>query len=105
MHAPASITHGLALALFVMPAVAASALAVPAPAPQLVVIDGNQQLVVPRAEPKLPSDAELAQVRVDPELVRLARELGTGSTYEGANHPGMLTLVGRIAKSTMGRRA
>ncbi|WP_420810212.1 fatty acid desaturase family protein [Erythrobacter colymbi] len=36
---------------------------------------------------------------------RLARELGTGSTYEGANHPGMLTLVGRIAKSTMGRRA
>ena len=36
---------------------------------------------------------------------RLARELGTGSTYEGANHPGMLTLVGRIAKSTMGTRA
>jgi fatty acid desaturase len=36
---------------------------------------------------------------------RLARELGAGSTYEGANHPGMLTLVGRIAKSTMGRRA
>jgi fatty acid desaturase len=36
---------------------------------------------------------------------RLARELGTGSTYEGANHPGMLVLVGRIAKSTMGRRA
>jgi len=36
---------------------------------------------------------------------RLARELGTGSTYEGANHPGMLTLVGRIAKSTMGKRA
>jgi fatty acid desaturase len=32
---------------------------------------------------------------------RLARELGTGSTYEGANHPGMLPLVGRIAKSTM----
>ena len=25
---------------------------------------------------------------------RLARELGTGSTYEGANHPGMLVLVG-----------
>ena len=36
---------------------------------------------------------------------RLARELGVGSTYEGANHPGMLTLVGRIAKSTMGKRA
>lgn len=35
---------------------------------------------------------------------RLARELGTGSTYEGANHPGMLKLVGRIARSTMGRR-
>ena len=32
---------------------------------------------------------------------RLASELGTGSTYEGANHPGMLTLVARIAKSTM----
>lgn len=36
---------------------------------------------------------------------RLARELGTGSTYEGANHPGMLVLVARIAQSTMGRRA
>jgi fatty acid desaturase len=35
---------------------------------------------------------------------RLASELGTGSTYEGANHPGMLVLVGRIAKSTMGTR-
>ena len=35
---------------------------------------------------------------------RLARELGDGSTYEGANHPGMLVLVGRIARSTMGRR-
>ena len=32
---------------------------------------------------------------------RLARELGVGSTYEGANHPGMVTLVGRIARSTM----
>ena len=32
---------------------------------------------------------------------RLARELGIGSTYEGANHPGMFTLVGRIARSTM----
>lgn len=36
---------------------------------------------------------------------RLARELGTGSTYEGANHPGLLVLVARIARSTMGRRA
>jgi fatty acid desaturase len=36
---------------------------------------------------------------------RLARELGTGSTYEGANHPGMAVLVARIAKSTMGKRA
>jgi len=35
---------------------------------------------------------------------RLARELGNGSTYEGANHPGMLVLVARIAKSTMGKR-
>ena len=32
---------------------------------------------------------------------RLNRELGMGSTYEGANHPGMFTLVGRIARSTM----
>jgi fatty acid desaturase len=36
---------------------------------------------------------------------RLAKELGAGSTYEGANHPGMLNLVGRIAKSTMIPRA
>jgi fatty acid desaturase len=36
---------------------------------------------------------------------RLARELGAGSTYEGANHPGMLVLVARIAKSTMVTRA
>ena len=36
---------------------------------------------------------------------RLAKELGTGSTYDGANHPGMASLVGRIARSTMsGRR-
>jgi len=35
---------------------------------------------------------------------RLARELGSGSTYEGANHPGMANLVGRIARSTMIRR-
>ena len=32
---------------------------------------------------------------------RLARELGTSSTYHGANHKGMATLVGRIARSTM----
>ena len=35
---------------------------------------------------------------------RLVRELGTGSTYHGANHPAMLVLVSRIAKSTMGWR-
>ncbi|MBV7266054.1 fatty acid desaturase family protein [Erythrobacter ani] len=35
---------------------------------------------------------------------RLNIELGTGSTYEGANHAGMLPLVGRIARSTMIRR-
>ncbi len=32
---------------------------------------------------------------------RLARELGVGSTYAGANHPGMVVLVGKIARSTM----
>ncbi|KEO88679.1 fatty acid desaturase [Erythrobacter longus] len=32
---------------------------------------------------------------------RLARELGDGSTYDGANHPGLFNLVGRIARSTM----
>jgi fatty acid desaturase len=32
---------------------------------------------------------------------RLRKELGGASTYEGANHPGMLHLVGRIARSTM----
>ncbi|RDS78472.1 fatty acid desaturase [Alteriqipengyuania lutimaris] len=35
---------------------------------------------------------------------RLARELGMGSTYDGANHPGLLVLVGRIARSTMLKR-
>ena len=35
---------------------------------------------------------------------RLAGKLGNGSTYEGANHPGMVTLVARIARSTMVRR-
>ena len=32
---------------------------------------------------------------------RLAKELGTGSTYFSANHPGMIPLVTRIARSTM----
>ncbi len=32
---------------------------------------------------------------------RLKRELGDGSTYDGANHAGMLVLVARIARSTM----
>ena len=35
---------------------------------------------------------------------RLVAELGIDSTYQRANHPGMLVLVSRIAKSTMGRR-
>ena len=35
---------------------------------------------------------------------RLKAALGGGSTYDGANHPGMLALVARIAKSTMGRQ-
>ena len=34
---------------------------------------------------------------------RLHRELGDASTYQGANHPGMWTLVARIARSTMSR--
>ena len=32
---------------------------------------------------------------------RLAKALDGGTTYHGANHPGMLHLVARIAKSTM----
>ena len=32
---------------------------------------------------------------------RLAKELGTGSTYEGGNHTGMWVLIARIARSTM----
>lgn len=32
---------------------------------------------------------------------RLAAHLGTGSTYDGANHPGMVPLVLRIARRTM----
>jgi fatty acid desaturase len=35
---------------------------------------------------------------------RLAKHLGPGSTYQGANYPGLLPLVGRIARSTMMRR-
>jgi fatty acid desaturase len=35
---------------------------------------------------------------------RLAKHLGIDSTYHEANHPGMLVLVGRIARSTMGLR-
>ena len=36
---------------------------------------------------------------------RLSRELGSGSTYCAANHGGMIPLVARIARSTMGRGA
>jgi fatty acid desaturase len=32
---------------------------------------------------------------------RLARELGEGSTFHGANHRGLMPLVGRLARSTM----
>ncbi|WP_394729753.1 fatty acid desaturase family protein [Altererythrobacter sp. GH1-8] len=32
---------------------------------------------------------------------RLKQELGEASTYDGANHSGMLSLVGKIARSTM----
>lgn len=35
---------------------------------------------------------------------RLRAELGRGSTYDKVNHPGMLNLVGRIARSTMSAR-
>lgn len=35
---------------------------------------------------------------------RLSRHLGAASTYQGANYPGLLPLVGRIARSTMKRR-
>ncbi|QIG53815.1 fatty acid desaturase [Altererythrobacter sp. BO-6] len=35
---------------------------------------------------------------------RLKAELGTQSTYDGANHKGMMELVARIARSTMGQR-
>ena len=35
---------------------------------------------------------------------RLSQHLGVDSTYRGANYPGLLPLVGRIARSTMVRR-
>ncbi len=35
---------------------------------------------------------------------RLRGTLGTGSTYEQANHAGLVPLMGRLAKSTMGLR-
>ncbi len=47
----------------------------PNPKPQPVLLDVNQQIVVPRADPKLPSDEELARIVVAPDLVRLARQL------------------------------
>lgn len=36
---------------------------------------------------------------------RLVAELGGDSRYHGANHQGMVVLVGRLARNTMGRRA
>ena len=66
----------VAVAFAVVPAAVASPSPAPAPSPQLVVIDGNQQqVVVPRAQAKLPSDADLARIDVPAELVRLARAL------------------------------
>lgn len=35
---------------------------------------------------------------------RIKGKLGAGSTYDGANHPGMIPLVARIARSTMRAR-
>ncbi len=35
---------------------------------------------------------------------RISAHLGAGSTFDGASHPGLWPLVGRLAKSTMGRR-
>ncbi|WP_439098445.1 fatty acid desaturase family protein [Alteraurantiacibacter buctensis] len=35
---------------------------------------------------------------------RLAARFGTGTTYHGANHPGMIPLVVKIARSTMGQK-
>lgn len=70
-------------------ALAAVLLAAPLPAmqqqvaPRPVVIDGNNVMFgVPKAEPKLPSDAELAKVDVPAELVRIARTLDAASLSE-----------------------
>jgi fatty acid desaturase len=35
---------------------------------------------------------------------RLTAELGAGSTYRGANYPGLSTLLARLVRSTMGKR-
>lgn len=35
---------------------------------------------------------------------RISQHLGAGSTYDGANHKGLVALVWRIGRSTMGRR-
>ena len=48
------------------------------------------------------SDADARTIREAHR--RLASELGEGSTYHGANHPGMASLVARITRSTMARR-
>ena len=55
-------------------ALVAALLCLPVPQ-QLVVQDARQLVVVPRADPKLPTDEELARITVAPELVRLARAL------------------------------
>lgn len=60
-----------ASAAFLALAVAASAAA----QQPVVVIDGNQQMFVPRPDPKLPSDDELRKVAVAADLVKLARAL------------------------------
>ncbi len=53
-----------------------------APAPQVVVLDAEQRMVVPRATPNLPSDEELAEIKVSPEILRLARELDAATLAE-----------------------
>ena len=35
---------------------------------------------------------------------RLARQFGNGTTYDKANYPGLLPLVGKLVSSTMVRR-
>ena len=66
------LTARIAAALVVHAAVAAPQQVVPQ---RPIVIDGNQQMVLGKVEPKLPSDAELARVQVPAELLRLARAL------------------------------